>query len=126
MFSGSDRVLRRGAERWERSARERLDDAEPADGGESKPGDDTTGGRHRVEATKQPPWRHRPRAPLESGLHRLYLTGAWLVVALLWAGGAAAITGPSVTSRMGGVLTLASGVFLVSAVGLYLRRPVKR
>jgi hypothetical protein len=111
MLSGSDRVLRRGAARWERSVRRRRDGA-PEDGG-----------RHRAGAEERIPWRRRPRARLNSGLHRVYVIYLFLVFLLLWGGVGGLFRGPS---RVSGWLAVVGGLVLVWFAVLYLRRPVKR
>ncbi len=82
-------------------------------------------GRHRAEAGERMPWRARPRARLQGGLHRLYVLALLVVVGLLWAGASAVVAGPSSLSRLGGVLVFLCGAALVWLVILYLRRPVE-
>ncbi len=125
MFSGGDRVLRRGAERWERSARERRD-SPPEELGGALPEPLDEGGRHRAEPGRQTPWRQRPRAPVISGPHQFYSMATFVIMILLVGGAAAILAGESVGARVGGVLAVLGGAVVVWVAVLHLRRPVKR
>lgn len=125
MFSGGNRALRRGAERWERSARERRDSAPEDFGGAlAEPLDE--GGRHRAGPGQQTPWRQRPRARVISAPHQFYSMATFVIVVLLVGGTTAIVAGDSVWERVGGVLAVLGGAVLVWLAVLHLRRPVKR
>jgi hypothetical protein len=113
-------MLRRGAERWHRSAEKRpeLDNDSPPE--------EVEAGRHRAQLGPPLPWRPRPRARLDGSLHRAWLTAVFLVVVLLCGGADSAITSPSLGARAVGVLAFVCGAVLVLLAVLYLRRPVER
>lgn len=126
MFSGSDPVLRRGAERWERTARNREDQStEPTRDESSDHAEGTAGSKHRAAAVPPAPWRQRPRTPLDGSLHRFYLAAVLVVGGLLWGGAASVVAGPSVATRLTGALAFVGGAALAGLAVIYLRRPVE-
>lgn len=125
MFSGRDRVLRRGAERWERSARERRDSA-PDEFSGVLPERMDEGGRHRAEPGQQTPWRQRPRARVISVPHQFYSMATFVIIVLLVGGITAIFAGESAWARLGGMLAVLGSAALIWLAVLHLRRPVKR